>query len=397
MSETAIAGGTNSNTGTLAIAYVTDHESEATVRRAFADIDLINPKIVEGDIHSAISAMNIGQSPKLLIVDITAVEDPMALLHKLADACDPGTAVIVFGDRNDVALYRNLRKIGITEYFYKPVAVDLLAQSCNAALHGTTAQASLRTGKLIVFLGVRGGVGTTTLVTSTAWHLSNELQRRVVILDLDLQNGDIALQLDAAPNHALRDALEHPDRVDDLFLDRAAIRINSRLNILASLEPLDNPLLPDEDAVLKLVAKLQWRYRYVIVDVPAVLAVKWPRLLQQPSSVILVSNATLVSARDTGRWREQLAQNLPNRFVLHVMNMAGASHDLPVAEFTRAVGRAPDVIVPFDRDIPVAANSGTPAVNASRVFRSGLAPLFKHLAGEAAAAPRSLLDRLLMR
>ena len=112
-------------------------------------------------------------------------------------------------------------------------------QSCHGILTGNTDQPTSRTGKLVFVLGVRGGVGATTVAVATAWYLAEKLKRRVALMDLDLQFGDAALQLDAAPSHALREALDHPERVDELFLERGMTRIGERLGVLAALEPLD--------------------------------------------------------------------------------------------------------------------------------------------------------------
>ena len=94
-----------------------------------------------------------------------------------------------------------------------------------------------------------------------------------MLVDLDMQNGDAALQLDSSPSHALREAFEKPDRVDKLFLERGTIHASQRLDVLASLEPLGENIPLNEDAVLSLFEKLLHRYRFIFVDLPATAAV----------------------------------------------------------------------------------------------------------------------------
>ena len=94
-------------------------------------------------------------------------------------------------------------------------------------------------------------------------------KRWVLLIDLDLFNGDAALQLDAAPSHALAEAIEHPDHVDELFLERGVIHVTARLDLLASLEPLDGRVDVEESGLLSILQILLLRYRFVFIDVPA--------------------------------------------------------------------------------------------------------------------------------
>jgi pilus assembly protein CpaE len=240
-------------------------------------------------------------------------------------------------------------------------------------------------------------VGATTIVTNMVWNLAERLKRRVALVDLDLYSGDAALQLDAAHTHALHEALEHPERVDDLFLDRATIHVTERLSLLSSLEKLAEFTVPKEEAVLPLLEKLINRHRYVIVDVPPAPASRLPRMLCLPSVCLLVSDASLVSARDVVRWREVIGSSGPERQILHILNKNGSHGSLPVDKFIQAAGQAPDITIPYDRDIGVASNIGVRGVQKCAALQHGLLPLFSLVAGEAAQPRQSLLHRFLGR
>jgi pilus assembly protein CpaE len=227
-----------------------------------------------------------------------------------------------------------------------------------------------------------------------AWHLAEGTQRRVALVDLDLLNGDVALQLDAQPSHALKEALDHPSRIDSLFVDRAVVHVTQRLDVLASLEPIGEAVLPSDDAATRLIAALQQRYRYVIVDIPATIVPSLPKLMHAPGPLVLVSDGTLASARDVGRWRALLSDETRDRTLLHVMNMQGMSGDLPESEWAAAFGHTPDVVIPYDRRVPIAVNEGRPAILTSRSLKGGLLALFRQIAGESEASPPSILERL---
>ncbi len=374
--------------------FTRDRDATATIQRSLSALNVVDAEFTHGDIETAITILAEQPSPRLLIVDISEVTDPVVRVNELAEVCEPNTGVIVIGERNDIVLYRDLRRTGVAEYFLKPLVGDLLTRACNNVLTGAAEPQPTRTGKLVPVLGVRGGVGATTIAVNTAWQLAETRQRWVMLLDLDLQGGDAALQLDQTPSHALSEAVENPERIDKLFLERAVIPVERRIDLLASLEPIGQAVKFDEKAVLVLLDNLLLRYRYVFVDVPPVTAAHLMQALHFPNICVLVSTGSLASAREVARWRELLGPNTPERTVLQVLNKHGAPDSLPDAEFVRAAGHAPDVIIPYDREIAAASILGIKGTQKCAALKRGLAPLLRHLSGERGADHRSIFDRI---
>jgi pilus assembly protein CpaE len=218
----------------------------------------------------------------------------------------------------------------------------------------------------------------------------------VVLLDLDLQGGDAALHLDAKPSGSLSEVLCNPDRLDQVLIERAVTRLSDRLDLLASLEPLSKAGMPEEEAVLSIIDKLRERYRYVVVDLPFWIGSRYGRLRHLPATLILVSDETLASARDTLRWREQVAsaQSDATSSILILLNKAHAAGALTDTEFENALGQKPDLVVPFDPEIAQAANLGLPAIARSYALRRALAGLFGRFSGESGEVQGSLLRRV---
>jgi len=375
--------------------FVADRESETTIRHCLDDLGIHDALYTQGTVEAAVTALANESSPRLLIVDVSDVDDAIARIHKLAEVCKPNTGVIVIGNRNDVILYRNLRHAGVAEYFFKPLVMDPVRLACESILTGgrDAQQSAAHSAKLVFFVGVRGGIGSTTIAVNTAWHLAEIRRYLVMLLDLDLQGGDAALQLDATPTNALREAFAHPERVDRLFLERAVIHVDQRLDLLASLESLGASAL-DEGAVLSLLNSVLPRYRFILVDMPADVAVRLPRVLQLPSTCVLVSGASLASARDVARWRERIGPNSNERITLHILNQSGAYGSLPQEEFIRAAGCIPDIVIPYSREIGNASNLGVKGAQKCAALKRALAPLIRDLAGQPAEMPRSLLHRI---
>ncbi len=379
-----------------AMVFVRDRDSEGVIRQCLSDLSVQSPEIKNGGINEAIADLKNRSSPRLLIVDIQGVEDAVAHVRDLADVCEPETGVIVVGDVNDIRVYRSLKAAGVVEYFFKPLVRDLVMQTCHGILTGSSEQPASRAGKLVFALGVRGGVGATTVAVATAFYLAESLKRRVGLLDLDLHFGDAALQLDAAPTHALREALDHPERVDELFLERGMTRVGERLGVLAALEPLEESFTVDAAAVHSLLEHLLHRYRYVFVDVPASAAPGLTQVLHLPATTLLVSTASLVCARDVARLRARLGPNSAERTTIHILNKSGANDSLSNEEFNGAAGAAPEVVIPNAREIASASRLGAKGLQKCSALQRSLAPLLRQLSGEGFGTERrSLLRRFL--
>ncbi len=374
--------------------FVNDQDSEGIIRQSLNIIGLDNASFTSGTVDTAITAFKKDRSPNLLIVDVSGVDDPVASMRKLADVCEPDVTVLVIGDRNDIVLYRDLKNIGISEYFLKPVVRDVFTRTCNNTLFPKNKQPRMRTGKLVFVLGMRGGVGTTTIATNIAWHLAEVRHRHTMLLDLDIQCGDTALQLDTSSSNALREAFEHPERVDKLYLERGAKHLSERLDLLATLESLDTPLIPTESGALPLLEKLIARYRFVVVDLPAYVASSLPRLLHMQSISILISNSSLTAARDVARWREYLGADSPERSTIHVLNHVTPHGGLSDADFIKGCGKEPDFVIPYDSKMTSASNYGIEAMQQCAVFNRGLTNILHHLTGDAVETSRPFLSKI---
>jgi pilus assembly protein CpaE len=382
----AAADPTLTAAGATALVFVQDKESEGILRQCLSGLAVNKAEFKTGGVNEAIATLAVRPSPRLLVVDVHGLNDPIGQIRELANVCDPATGVIVIGEFNDIRLYRELKSAGVVDYYYTPLVLGPVMQSCKAIVTGNAAPTANRSGKLVFVVSVRGGCGGTTIAVATAWHLAEVNKRRVCLLDLDLQFGDAALQLDATPSHALQEALRHPERIDDLFLDRATAQAAQRLGVMAALEPLNSALRLDEDAVLPLLQRLLKRNRYVFVDVPARATPGLTRVLHLPGTVLLVSNGSLASARDVARLRERLGANSPDRTTLHILNRQGTGESLSVEEFARAAGTPADIVMPFAREIAQASRLGVGAMHKNAALQKALTPLYRQLSGEEPAA-----------
>ncbi len=367
-----------------ALIYARDKESESVIRQCLVGLGVTDALFRPGGVKTATSEISNVGALQLLIVDADG-QDPMASIPELMSACSPSTGVIVLGEADDLSLYRHLREAGVADYIFKPLVSSLVTKACSRILNGAHEREGPPSGQLVTVMGVRGGVGATTIAVRTAWELARA-PRPVVMLDLQLRFGDAALQLDVAPNDALRIALESVERVDPLFIERGVIHVSDRLDLMASMAPLDKQPQFNEESVLQLLAQFQQHYRYVVLDVSNMTTGLMPRALQLPGTFVLVSDGRLASAREVRRWREVLGDDVPGRPVLHILNRHGSPGELPMDDFAKAAGRLPDMVIPFARDIAIASNLGIGARPDCPELQRGLAPLLQQVAGQAPLA-----------
>jgi pilus assembly protein CpaE len=339
--------------------------------------------IMRGGVGKAVEYLSEQRSPHLLLVDISGVDLPLSKIQMLADVCEPGTSVVALGDRNDVGLYRDLVEVGVTDYIVKPLTRELLTKALTPkTVPSDTTKAALKLGKIVAFVGARGGVGTTTLAANLAWHLANRQGRRVALVDLDLQHGDAALLFNAELTPGFRDALENPLRLDHILLDRTMTQVSERLFVLGSHEPLDENVHFTPSAIDTLFRALRSQFHYIIVDVPRTPASAYRRALEMADRRVIVVDPTMRSMRDavriTGLFEEQASER--NLFVVN--RVGEAKYALNLKELQNVLQAQPTSLIPFlPKLVTPAAQDALVAASKRGKFADGIDKLALELSG----------------
>ena len=184
------------------------------------------------------------RSPRLLVVDISGVDLPLSAMNELAEVCEPGVTVIAIGDRNDVGLFRDLINNGVSDYLVKPITPALMQKSLLNVVENADAGPAERAARPAGRRQPARAAASARPCSRPAspGRIANRRRRRVALVDLDLQFGTVALALDLEPSPGLREALEHPGRIDALFVERAMVRQSDTLYVLSGEESLGEPL-----------------------------------------------------------------------------------------------------------------------------------------------------------
>jgi pilus assembly protein CpaE len=243
---------------------------------------------------------------------------------------------------------------------------------------------------------VHGGVGATPLAVNLALQLEAATHSHVAILDLHLRGGAAAMMLGARVTSGLRIALEEPERVDALFLDRVGVPINDRIRLIAAEEPMEADVKPTEEGVRRVLEMLRQRFNHVVVDVPRPPGPAERLVLQRARHVVLVLAPDVASIRDTVSMRKLVTMTGSAGRVITVLNGAGRRGFLPTKLITEGIGAPPEVEIPdLPRQLPRAANLGRPAVSDCPQLRRALGYLTQEIAAvRSSERPRSFLARL---
>jgi pilus assembly protein CpaE len=264
-------------------------------------------------------------------------------------------------------LYRDLVASGIHDYLLKPFTVDQLRDTfahAQTILSGPRGEAQVdKPHVMTAVIGVRGGVGASTIATSLAWLLGEKAHRSTALLDLDVHFGTGALALDLEPGRGLTDAIENPSRIDGLFIERAMVRANERLSVLSAEAPINQPLVTDGTAFFQLQEEMRNAFESTVLDLPRHMLIQYPHLVHDAHVAVVVSELTLAGTRDTIRILAWLKSNAPQTKVIVVTNRmpSGGALEISRKDFEQSIERGVDVVFPDDGKLAAqAAKLGKP-------------------------------------
>jgi pilus assembly protein CpaE len=358
--------------------FMCDEASLEILRPVTVEMGWASEKCYKGGLRNAVQSLSITSSPNILMVDLSESGDPLTDINALAEVCEPGTVVIAVGQVNDVRLYRDLLASGIHEYLLKPLSPGHLRETLiqaqaifSAPKHHDAAAGKKHISTAVI--GTRGGCGASTIATSLAWLFSTEQKLPTALLDLDIHFGTGALALDLEPGRGLTDAIENPSRIDGLFIERAMIRANDQLSILSAEAPINAPLMTDGSAFLQLEEEFRQAFEMTVIDLPRNMLINFPQLLNDVNVVVVVTEMTLASARDTIRVLSWMKTNVAAAHVVVVANKVHPSMgEISKPDFEASIERKINFAIPFDLKAAThAAKLGQTFAEANKATKAG--------------------------
>jgi len=369
------------------LAVVPEQQMADRLQGLMHELQLNDELVIIDTLDAALRRIRSGYAPRVLVLDLAESAAPIAEISSARTVGGADLKLVALGIVNDVTLFRDLLAAGANDYLVKPATRETLS----AALEERSASAVTGTsgglGQVIVFVGSRGGVGTTTAAVSCAWLLAEERSERVALVDLDLHFGTVALKLDTDPGSGLCEALEQPSRIDGLFIERAMVKATDNLLVLAAEASAAQHLIVDAGAVDMLLYELRRKFARIVVDLPRGANPIQRVVLGAASHVVVVCERSLAGLRDTIRLQTLMRDQAPQvRLWLVEAGATGGRALIGKSEFEKGIAKALDASLSHDpKAAGAAANSGQPlplAVPKSPVVRE-FRQLAEMLAGPA--------------
>lgn len=360
------------------IGFVRDEDSANMLHEALAGYVPNNNQVHVVDFRNALTILAAMTTPKVVLIDLSGEDQPINAMMELAEVVEAGTVVLAVGEIQSLNFYRTVTKgMGIRDYLPKKLTREAVERSFLPIIANLVDNAAnLRGGKLVAVAGARGGVGTSTIATNLAWYISSELHRHTVLVDGELNTGTVALNLNIPGNNGLSTALETPERVDQLLIERSMQQAGQRLHVLAGLEALDKATRYTPDGAISFLQTLRARYNYAVADAGARLEPFSRDLLFNAQQRVIVMDPSMISIRNLERLLSLPGGSNQNPRMLVVLNKAGAPGGLAQSYMEQTMGLRFDAVIPdLPRIVPRATQMGTQVAALRGPFRNGIAAL----------------------
>ncbi len=317
-------------------------------------------RVVNGDIQSACTMYASSPTPNLIILEnMQSGSELISQLGDLAEVCDPSTKLVVIGYDNDVQLYRELTRRGVSEYLVGPVS---LADIINVAASIFVDPEAEPLGRTVAFVGAKGGVGSSTIAHNCAWGISNLFSTEVILADLDMAFGTANINFDQDPPQGIAEAVFSPERLDDTFLERLLSKCASHLSMLAAPSMLDRTYDFSESSFEPVLEAVQRTAPLAVLDVPHMWTDWTKRILREVDDVVVVATPDLPNLRNTKNLIDTLGKLRPNdKSPRLVLNQVGIPKrpEISVTDFCEPLDLDATAIIPFDAQLfGTASNSG---------------------------------------
>jgi pilus assembly protein CpaE len=292
----------------------------------------------------------------------------------------PDRPVVVMSEASPNGFLRQAFEAGADDVITLPQSAEQVAFTLQKVIARKKGLAipGKRSAPLIAVLGPKGGTGKTLVATNLSVALAQR-DAKVVLVDLDLQFGDIGLALGLSPERTMYDLMKAGPPFDHEKLDRHLIKHSSGVQVLIAPTRPDQASAVSIEYLREIYASLRTMCDAVIVDTPPGFTPEVIATIDVSTQVCMVGMLDSLSLKNTKLGLETLdLMGYESDNVSLVLNRADSRVGITPEDVSTIVGTGPDVSVPSDREIPRSVNEGTPIV-ASRPG-SGAAKAFRSLA-----------------
>jgi pilus assembly protein CpaE len=362
---------------------VSDAMTESRTRLAVVEVDQSTRdrlamqlgEQVAGYTTVEVFADEVGPDPVVVVLGPSCAGAPglMGAEELIRQRPDIG-AILVAGELTTDVFQRAIRS-GVRDVLAAPVDTAQLGEAVRRVEESIGSQrvstveappeaGDGQLGRVITVFSTKGGAGKSVVASNLGVSLAMRTDRPVVLVDADLQFGDIAVMLKLAPQHTIVDAVSSMDRLDaGLIQNLLATHPPSGLKILpAPLEPAYADQISADD-VTRIVEILRTFCAFVVIDTPSYFDDKVLNLIEMSDDVLLVAGMDIPNIKNVKIGLQTMRLlNTPMSKIHLVLNRANSKVKLDVSEVERTLQVKAEVLVPSDVVVPQSVNKGTPVV-----------------------------------
>jgi pilus assembly protein CpaE len=294
--------------------------------------------------------------------------------------------VMVYSSKVDTELMQRCMRAGAREFLNAPFSANTMSEALVRAMVRRPAPrlvAQPSDGKLLVFLGAKGGSGVTTLATNFAVSLGQVSSKKTLLIDLDLPLGDAALGLGISAEYSTVNALENASRMDSNFLSRLLAKHSSGISVLAAPGKLTQ-VHPTMESVNKLISIARQNFDFVVVDAGSRLDMAGSNLFDDAATIYLVTQVGIPELRNSNRLMTEFFVSVAGKVEVVLNRYVPRALGIDEEHVTKALTRPAKWKVPGDfATARRTQNSATPLV----LEDSSISRVIKQMAMTASGVP----------
>jgi pilus assembly protein CpaE len=339
------------------------------------DVQVLPPGRLPGDPARLFEQLLDGELPDVLLIGpLAPPQDVLTLAQRLDVQC-PGISVVLLAEPSPEMLQAAMRA-GIRDLVppgAEPDEIRAAVERAGSAAAGRrrvlrpVEETARFTGRVITIASPKGGVGKTTVASNLALGLTDAAPQSTVLVDLDVQFGDVASALGLVPEYTLPDAVHGPASEDTMVLKTFLTQHPSGLYAVCGAESPaagDTVTGPDVTGLLTALAR---EFRYVVVDTAPGLSEQTLAALDRATDVVMLSSMDVPGVRGLRKELDVLRELCMIPAGRHVvMNLADPKGGLSVRDVETAIGTGVDVVIPRSPAVPASTNQGVPILATGR-------------------------------
>jgi pilus assembly protein CpaE len=358
------------------------------------DVTVLPPGRLPSDPARLFEQLLDGELPDVLLVGPHAPAPEVLTLASRLDIQSPGISVVLMAEPSP-EMWQAAMRAGIRDLVPPAAEVAEIRAAVEQAGHAAASRRRVLrpvseteryAGRVITIASPKGGVGKTTVATNLAIGLTAGAPQSTVLVDLDVQFGDVASALGLVPEYTLPDAVHGPASEDTMVLKTFLTQHPSGLYAVCGAEsPAAGDTVTGED-VTRLLASLAREFRYVVVDTAPGLSEQTLAALDRASDVVMLTSMDVPGVRGLRKELDvlrELAMIPAGRHI--VMNFADPKGGLTVRDVETTIGAGVDVVLPRSKGVPASTNQGVPILESNR--RDPMAKEMRRLVSRFSATP----------